>query len=88
MRLQKELPLRASGYSAQICHTTLFQNSVVNISVTLYNRLPERIKTLPDFKSFKKKTLNFYSWIILFIQLRNFCSFADLSIGDMSLCLM
>jgi hypothetical protein len=30
--------------------------SVVNMHVTLYNRLPERIKTLIDIKSFKKVT--------------------------------
>jgi hypothetical protein len=35
-------------------HTALFQKSVVNMSVKLYTRLPERIKTLSDFKSFKK----------------------------------
>jgi len=55
MRLQKELSLKASGYSAQSCHTTLFQKSFVNMGVKLYNRLPERIKTLLDFKSFRKE---------------------------------
>jgi hypothetical protein len=34
-------------------NTALFQKSVVNMSVKLYTRLPERIKTLSDFKSFK-----------------------------------
>ena len=39
----------------QSCNTALFQKSVVNMGVKLYNRLPERIKTLNDFKSFKKE---------------------------------
>jgi hypothetical protein len=36
------------------CNTALFQKNVVNMSVKLYNRLPERIRTFIDFKSFKK----------------------------------
>jgi len=35
------------------CNTALFQKSVVNMGVKLYSRLPERMKTLSDFKSFK-----------------------------------
>jgi len=54
------------------------------MGVKLYNRLPERMKSLHDFKRFKKE-VKFYSWIIVLTQLRNFCSFTDLSIGDMSL---
>jgi hypothetical protein len=49
----------ASGYSARSCNTTLFQKSVVNIGVKLYNRFPVRIKTLHDFKSFKKRSKTF-----------------------------
>jgi len=60
MRLQKELSVRASGCSAQSCNTALFQKSVVNMGVKLHNGLPERTKTLHDFKSFKKE-VKFYS---------------------------
>ena len=35
------------------CNTALFQKNVVNMSVKLYSRLPERIKIFSDFKSFK-----------------------------------
>jgi hypothetical protein len=37
------------------CYTALFQKSVVNMGVKLYSSLPERIKTLTDFKCFKNK---------------------------------
>jgi hypothetical protein len=56
------------------------------MGVKLGNRLPERIKTLSDFKSFKKEVK--FLLLNLFIQLTNFCSCIDLSIGDMSLYLM
>jgi len=47
----------------------------------LYNSLAERIKTINDFKSFKK--------YVKFLVLNNsWCSFIDLSIGDMSLYLI
>jgi hypothetical protein len=36
------------------CNTALFQGSVVDMCGKLYNRLPERLKTLSDFKSFKR----------------------------------
>jgi len=39
----------------QNCNTALFRKSVVNMGVKLHSRLPERIKTLSDFKSLKKK---------------------------------
>jgi hypothetical protein len=55
------------------------------MGVKLYNRLPERINMLNDFKSFKKK-LNFYSSIILFVQLKNFCIFTNLSMSHEFVC--
>ena len=39
----------------QNCNTALFRKIVVSIGVNLYNRLPERIKTLSDFNSFKNE---------------------------------
>ena len=39
----------------QSCNTTLLQKSFANVSAKLYNRLPERIKTMTYFKSFKKR---------------------------------
>jgi hypothetical protein len=69
----------------QNCNT-LLRKSVVNMGVKLRNKLPERIKTLSDFKSFKKEIK--FLLLNLFIQLMNFCSCIDLSIGDMSLYLM
>jgi hypothetical protein len=44
-----------SDLHTQSCHTTLFQKSVVNMDVKLYNSLPERIKTLIAFQTFKKE---------------------------------
>jgi len=46
------------------CNTALFQRSVVDMCVKLHNRLPERIKTLSDFKSFKRH--------VKFLLLNNF----------------
>ena len=49
-------------------YTALLQKSVVNVNMKLYNRLPERIKTLNDFKRFKKEVkfllLNNYFYTI------------------------
>jgi len=53
----------------------------------LYNRLPERIKTMNDFKSFKKD-VKFLVLNNLWCTINYFCSFIDLSIGDMSLYLI
>ena len=38
----------------QSCNTTLLQKSFANMDAKLYKRLPERIKTLNDFKSLKR----------------------------------
>jgi hypothetical protein len=37
----------------QSCNTALFQKSIVNVSMKLYNGLPDRMKTLSGFKSFE-----------------------------------
>jgi hypothetical protein len=47
------------------CDTTLLQKSVANIGAKLHNRLPDRIKTLNDFESFKKD--------VKFLVLNNYC---------------
>ena len=50
----------------QSCNTTSLQKNFANMDAKLYNRLPERIKTLNDFKSFKKD--------VKFLVLNNSCS--------------
>ena len=39
----------------QACNTALYQNSVINKAIRLYNKLPERIRTLKIFRCFKKE---------------------------------
>ena len=39
----------------QSYNTALYQKGAVNMCVKLHNRLPDRIKTLNDIKSFKKE---------------------------------
>jgi len=41
----------------EFCNTVLFQKIVVNMGINLYNRVPEGIKNLDNFKFFKKKEL-------------------------------
>jgi len=48
----------------------------------------ERIKTFSDFKSSKKHVKFLLLNYFLYVQLRNFCSFADLSFGDTNLYIM
>jgi hypothetical protein len=37
------------------CRTSLFQKSVTNIGIKLFNHLPSDLKQLQDFKQFRKK---------------------------------
>jgi len=37
------------------CTTSLYQNSVLNMGVKLYNKLPEKIKRLHTLNNFKKE---------------------------------
>jgi hypothetical protein len=69
------------------CNTASFQKSFVNVSLKLYNRLPGGKKKTLNFKSFNIE-LKFLLLNNFFIQLRNFCIFTGLSIGDISLYLM
>jgi hypothetical protein len=39
----------------QACNTALYQNSVINKASRLYNKLPERIRTLNNFRRFRKE---------------------------------
>jgi hypothetical protein len=39
----------------QACNTALYQNSVINKAIRLYNKLLERIRTLKNFRCFKKE---------------------------------
>lgn len=38
----------------QGCNKTLYQNSVMNMAIRLYNKLHERIRILNNFRSFNK----------------------------------
>ena len=42
-------------FHVELCNTVLFQNSVVNMGIKLYNKVPESIKKLDNFKLFKEK---------------------------------
>jgi hypothetical protein len=39
----------------QACNTALFQNNVLNKASRLYNKLPEIIRTLENYRCFKKE---------------------------------
>jgi hypothetical protein len=39
----------------QACRTALFQYNVLNNAIRLPNKLPERIRVLENFRSFKKE---------------------------------
>jgi hypothetical protein len=41
----------------QACNTALFQNSVLHMASRLYNKLPERIRTLENYRCFKEVKL-------------------------------
>ena len=43
----------------QQCNTALYQKSVINMGIKLYNKLPIQIKQLDTFKSFKKEVKTF-----------------------------
>jgi hypothetical protein len=39
----------------QACNTAVYQNSVINKAIRLHNKLLERIRTLKNFRCFKKE---------------------------------
>ena len=41
------------------CSTVLYQKSVTNMSIKLFNKLPIQIKQLDDYKSFKREVKTF-----------------------------
>jgi hypothetical protein len=41
------------------CYTVLYQKSVVNMGIKLFNRLPTKIKQLDNYKNFKREVKNF-----------------------------
>ena len=43
----------------QQCNTTLYQKSVLNMGIKLYNKLLIQIKQLDTYKSFKKEVKTF-----------------------------
>jgi hypothetical protein len=41
------------------CSTVLYQKSVTNTGIKLYNKLPKQLKQIDDYKDFKKQVKNF-----------------------------
>ena len=41
------------------CSTALYQKSVRNTGIKLYNKLPKQLKQIDDYKDFKKQVKNF-----------------------------
>jgi hypothetical protein len=50
---------RKQDLHVQQCNTTLYQKSVLNMGIKLYNKLPIEIKQLDTYKSFKKEVKTF-----------------------------
>jgi hypothetical protein len=50
----------------QFCRTTVFENNVANVSIKLYNKLPNKIKKLEKIQEFKGK-LKFFCFNTFFI---------------------
>ena len=46
---------RKTDLHIQSCRKSLFQKSVINIGIKLFNHLPSELKQLHDFKQFRKK---------------------------------
>jgi hypothetical protein len=46
---------RKSDLHVQSCRTSLFQKSVLNTGIKLYNHLPSGLKKLDDYKKFRNK---------------------------------
>jgi hypothetical protein len=46
---------RKTDLHIQSCKTSLFQKSVINIRIKLFNDVPSELKQLDDFKQFRKK---------------------------------
>ena len=62
------------------CSAILYQKSVTNMSIKLFNKLPIQIKQLDNYKSFKREVKTFLI-CNFFIQLKNFCTMRDVSIA-------
>ena len=43
------------NFHVEFCNTVLYQESVVNMGIKLYNKVPESIKKLDNFKLFEKE---------------------------------
>ena len=50
---------RKQGLHIQQFNTALYQKSIMNMGIKLYNKLPIRIKQLDTYKSFKKEVKTF-----------------------------
>jgi hypothetical protein len=61
----------------QQCNTVLYQKSVVNMGIKLFNKLPVQIKQLDNYKSFKRKVKTFlvYNSVYTIEEFLNFEGF-------------
>ena len=66
---------RKQDLHTQQCNTLTYPKSVINMGIKLFNKLLMQIKQLDKYKSFKKEVKTFPSFIMHFIQLRNFLQF-------------
>jgi hypothetical protein len=50
---------RKLNLHVQYCNTVLFKKSVMNMGISLYNKVPYQIKQMDNFNSFKKGLRSF-----------------------------
>ena len=60
------------------CSTVLYQKSVTNTGLKLYNKLPKQLKQIDDYKDFKKR-VKIFSYTMYCIQLKNYYSSREYS---------
>jgi hypothetical protein len=64
---------RKLNLHVQHCSTVLFKESVINIGISLYNKVLDQIKLKENLNSFKRDIK--FCWNIAFILLMNSCPF-------------
>jgi hypothetical protein len=70
---------RKLDFHVQHCNTVLFKRSVINMGISLYNKVPNQIKLRKNFNSFRKELKSFllkYS----FYSIDEFMSYESLSV--------
>ena len=60
-------------FQTQFCRTDIFKKSLNNLRTKLYNKLPNYLKNLREFKTLKKNNLKPFYYNRLFIQWMNTC---------------